>query len=165
MHTTSLKFMALWCAQVVYITNPKSHVKEPYTQKWITILSSLHALDHWATVPWDHLGTEPERENDVCRGYGCHQRRLPILSPPTPGLGPQALPWVSYGSLVAEAQEAVATWSRSNNGTQHLRPRRFKERHQTNQWIKTDKIQGIWEFLVLNRLGSLTNACVSSFLH
>ena len=124
---------------------------------------------HWITEQQrcgDNLGREPERENDACRGDGRHQRHLPFLSPSHPGLGPQALPsvlWLSGGGGL----EAVATQSKSNNGTQHLPfgPVVLKNDVGPTNELRQIRSRASWESLVLNRLGSLTNVCVSSFLH
>ena len=145
--------------------NPKNHVKEPYTQKWITILSftCTGSLSNSDAVT---IRGVPERENDACRGDGRHQRHLPFLSPSHPGLGPQALPsvlWLSGGGGL----EAVATQSKSNNGTQHLPfgPVLLKNDVGPTNELRQIRSRASWESLVLNRLGSLTNVCVSSFLH
>ena len=145
--------------------NPENHVKKPYTQKWISILNSTltgslsnrDAVTIWGISLNGRCGPQRWRLSPVSLAFS-------VSLPPRPWASgaPLGVLWLSGGGGL----EAVATRSRSNNGTQHLlfSPFVLKNDNRPANELKQIRSRASWESLVLNRLGSLTNACISSFL-
>lgn len=126
--------------------NPKSHAKEPYTQKWITILSSTctgSLSNSDAGTIWDVSlnGRMMSAEVTAVTSVTC----LFCLLPPRPWASgaPLSVLWLSGGG----GPEAVATRSRSNNGTQHLPgPVSLKNDIRPTNELRQIRSRASWEF-------------------